>query len=58
MEIIKKHGGTNMFFTPPLYYNELIKNVKKIKLITIGQIKVSYEARRCGFLHTKRRLVS
>ena len=36
---IKKYGGTKMFFEPPIYYDELMKQVPKGKLITIGQMR-------------------
>ena len=31
-KIIKKYGGTKMFFAPPIYYDELMKKVPKGKL--------------------------
>ena len=36
---IKKYGGTRMFFTPPLYYDKLMRKVPKGNLITAGQIR-------------------
>ena len=38
-KMIKKYGGTKMFFAPPVYYNELMKKVPKGKLITVGQMR-------------------
>lgn len=36
---IKKYGGNQMFFAPPLYYDELMKKVPKGKLITVSQMR-------------------
>lgn len=38
-KMIKKYGGSKMFFAPPIYYNELMKKVPKGKLITIYQMR-------------------
>ena len=38
-KIIKKYGGTKMFFAPPIYYDELMKKVPKGKLITIDALR-------------------
>ena len=38
-KIIKKYGGTKMFFAPPTYYDKLMKKVTKGKLITVGQMR-------------------
>lgn len=36
---IKKYGGTKMFFAPPTYYDALMKQVPKGKLVTVAQIR-------------------
>lgn len=36
---IRKYGGTKMFFAPPIYYDELMKEVPKGKLLTVGQMR-------------------
>ena len=38
-KIIKKYGGTKMFFAPPIYYDELMKKVPKGKLITVSVMR-------------------
>lgn len=38
-KVIKKYGGTRMFFAPPLYYDKLMKKVPSGKLLTIGQMR-------------------
>ena len=38
-KIIKKYGGTKMFFAPPIYYDELMKKVPKGKLMTVSQMR-------------------
>ena len=38
-KIIKKYGGTKMFFAPPIYYDELMKKVPKGKLVTVSQMR-------------------
>ena len=38
-KIIKKYGGTKMFFAPPIYYDELMKKVPKGKLIIVSEIR-------------------
>lgn len=37
--IIKRYGGTTMFFAPPLYYDKIMKLVPKGKLITVTQLR-------------------
>lgn len=36
---IKKYGGNKMFFAPPLFYDELIKQVPKGKLTTVSELR-------------------
>ena len=36
---IKRYGGTKMLLAPPLYYDEIIKNVPKGGLVTVSQIR-------------------
>lgn len=36
---IKKYGGENMFFAPPMAYDEMMRKVPYGKLTTIGEIR-------------------
>lgn len=36
---IEKYGGNKMFFAPPIYYDELIKQVPKGKLTTTNELR-------------------
>ena len=36
---IKKYGGDNMYFAPPMDYDEIMKKIPYGKLITIGNIR-------------------
>lgn len=36
---IKKYGGDNMYFAPPIYYDEIMKKVPLGKLTTVGEIR-------------------
>lgn len=36
---IKKYGGDNMYFAPPIAYDEIMKKVPYGKLITVGTIR-------------------
>jgi alkylated DNA nucleotide flippase Atl1 len=36
---IEKYGGDNMYFAPPIYYDEVMKKVPFGKVITIGNIR-------------------
>lgn len=36
---IKKYGGENMYFAPPLFYDEIMKKVPYGKLTTVGHIR-------------------
>lgn len=36
---IKKYGGNNMYFVPPIFYDELMKKVPYSKLTTIKDIR-------------------
>lgn len=36
---INNYGGNKMFLAPPIYYDELMKQVPTGKLITVGQIR-------------------
>lgn len=36
---INKYGGTKMLFAPPIFYDELMKQVPEGKLLTVGQIR-------------------
>lgn len=38
-ETIEKYGGNKMFFAPPIYYDELIKQVSKGKLTTTNELR-------------------
>jgi len=37
--IIKKYGGKNMYFAPPIDYDKIMKKVPKGKVITVGKIR-------------------
>lgn len=37
---IEKYGGNKMFFAPPIFYDELIKQVPMGKLTTINELRV------------------
>lgn len=36
---IEKYGGNNMYFAPPIYYDEVMKKIPYGKVITIGKIR-------------------
>lgn len=36
---IKKYGGDNMYFAPPMAYDEVMKKVPYGKIITVGEIR-------------------
>lgn len=36
---IEKYGGENMYFAPPIYYDEIMKKVPYGKVITVGSIR-------------------
>lgn len=36
---IKKYGGERMFIAPPIYYDNLMKNVPRGKLLTVGMMR-------------------
>ena len=36
---IEKYGGSNMYFAPPIDYDEIMKKIPYGKLITIGKIR-------------------
>ncbi len=36
---IKRYGGDNMYFAPPIFYDEVMKKVPFGKLTTIGDIR-------------------
>lgn len=36
---IKKYGGDNMYFAPPIFYDEIMKRVPYGKLTTVGDIR-------------------
>ena len=36
---IKKYGGDNMYFAPPIFYDEVMKKVPYGKLTTVGDIR-------------------
>lgn len=36
---IEKYGGNKMFFAPPCFYDELIKQIPKGKLATVGLLR-------------------
>lgn len=38
-KIIKKYGGSKMFFAPPTFYDELMRRVPKGKIITVSQMR-------------------
>ncbi|WP_099469548.1 MGMT family protein [Konateibacter massiliensis] len=42
---IEKYGGENMYFAPPMYYDEVMKKVPYGKVITVGSIR-EYFARK------------
>lgn len=35
----EKYGGNKMYFAPPCFYDELIKQIPKGKLVTVGLIR-------------------
>jgi len=38
-DVIKRYGGSRMFFAPPLYYNEVMKKIPEGKVVTIKEIR-------------------
>lgn len=36
---IKRYGGDNMYFTPPIFYDEIMRKVPFGKLTTVGEIR-------------------
>ena len=36
---IKKYGGDNMYFAPPIAYDEVMKKIPYGKVITVGEIR-------------------
>jgi len=36
---IKKYGGDNMYFAPPMAYDEVMKKIPYGKVITVGEIR-------------------
>ena len=36
---IKKYGGDNMYFAPPMAYDEVMKKIPYGKVITVGKIR-------------------
>ena len=44
-KMIRKYGGSRMYFAPPLYYDEVMKRIPEGRLTTVGEIR-SYFAQR------------
>lgn len=38
-DVIKRYGGSRMFFAPPLYYDEVMKRVPEGKVVTTKEIR-------------------
>ena len=36
---IKKYGGDNMYFAPPINYDEVMREIPYGKVITVGEIR-------------------